>query len=135
MIIRLKILWEKNLFTLSIHCKFLNARFECNDIVILIYSHYSLDPNVKSSDTKCVTLSIRWFCIRIEWVMTVYWNYGVIAFRSCIQLFTVHSHIRITKLFGKFLTKFRLFIPDWFFWSKMRLGKTFVKPFGVRFWI
>ena len=23
-----------------IHCKYLNARFECNDIVIFIYSHY-----------------------------------------------------------------------------------------------
>ena len=23
-----------------VHCKYLNARFECNDIVIFIYSHY-----------------------------------------------------------------------------------------------
>ena len=37
------------------HCKYLNARSECNDI---IYSHYPLDLNAKSSDTKCVTLSI-----------------------------------------------------------------------------
>ena len=28
-------------------------------------------------------------CIRIERVMTVYGNYDVIAFRSCIQIFTV----------------------------------------------
>ena len=42
-----------------IHCKYLNARFECNDIVIFIYSHYPLDPNAKLSDTKCFTLSIR----------------------------------------------------------------------------
>ena len=42
-----------------IHCKYLNARSECNDIVISVYSHYPLDPNAKSSDTKCVTLSIR----------------------------------------------------------------------------
>ena len=30
----------------------MNARFECNDIVIFIYSYYPLDPNAKSSDTK-----------------------------------------------------------------------------------
>ena len=110
------------------------------DIVIFIYSHYPLDPNAKLSDTrwfciwiervmtvnknynviafksciqkftvkmhsmnlllfrlalailctKCVTLSIRWFCIRIERVMTVYGNYDVIAFKSCIQIFTVY---------------------------------------------
>ena len=41
------------------HCKYLNARFECNDIVISIYSHYPLDPNAKSSDTKGKTFSIR----------------------------------------------------------------------------
>ena len=41
------------------HCKYLNARSECNDIVISVYSHYPLDPNAKSSDTKCVTLTIR----------------------------------------------------------------------------
>ena len=34
----------------------LNVRFECNDIVISVYSHYPLDPNAKSSDTKCVYL-------------------------------------------------------------------------------
>ena len=42
-------------------CKFLNARFECNDIVIFIYSHYPLDPNAKSSDTKYFTLSIKYW--------------------------------------------------------------------------
>ena len=74
------------LFTLL----WLNARSECNDIVISVYSHYPLDPNAKSSDTKCITLSIRWFCIRIKRVMTVYGNYDVIAFRSCIQILTVN---------------------------------------------
>ena len=74
-----------------IHCKYLNAWFECNDIVISVYSHYPLDLNAKSSDTKGNTFSIRWFCIRIERVMTVYGNYDVIAFRSCIQIFTVYS--------------------------------------------
>ena len=59
------------------------------DIVIFIYSHYPLDPNAKLSDTKCFTLSIILFCIRIERVMTVYENYDVIAFKSCIQIFTV----------------------------------------------
>ena len=77
-----------------IHCKYLNARFECNDIVIFIYSHYPLDLNAKLSDTKCFTLSIRWFCIRIERVMTVYWNYDVITFKSCIQIFTVYEKMR-----------------------------------------
>ena len=43
------------------YCKFLNARFECKDIVIFIYSHYPLDPNAKSSDTKCVTFGIKYF--------------------------------------------------------------------------
>ena len=37
------------------HCKYLNARSECNDIVISVFSHYPLDPNAKSSDTKCVS--------------------------------------------------------------------------------
>ena len=74
----------------NLHCKWMNARIECNDIVIFIYSHYPLDPNAKLSDTKCFTLSIRWFCIRIERVMTVYENYDVIAFKSCIQKFTVY---------------------------------------------
>ena len=42
-----------------IHCKFLNAIFECNDIVIFIYSHYPLDPNAKTFDTKCKTFIVR----------------------------------------------------------------------------
>ena len=57
-----------------VHCKFLNARFESNDIVIFIYSHYHLDLNAKSSDTKCLTLNE---------------NYNVIALKSCIEIFTV----------------------------------------------
>ena len=81
---------------MGVHCKYLNARSECNDIIICVYSHYPLYPNAKSSDIKCVTLSIRWFCIRIERVMTVYRNYDVIAFKSCIQIFTV----RITMIYG-----------------------------------
>ena len=40
-------------------------------LIISVYSHCPLDLNAKSSDTKCGTLSIRWFCIRIERVMTV----------------------------------------------------------------
>ena len=42
-----------------LHCKYLNKRFEFNGIVIFIYSHYSLNPNAKLSDTECFTLSIR----------------------------------------------------------------------------
>ena len=41
------------------HCKYLNARSECNDIVISVYSHYPRDLNAKSSDTKGNTFSIR----------------------------------------------------------------------------
>ena len=74
----------------NIHCKFLNARFECNDIVIFIYRHYPLHLNAKSSDTKCVTLNIKYFCIRIKRIMTVYENYDVVAFKCCIQIFTVY---------------------------------------------
>ena len=78
-------------FQASFHCKYLNARSACNHTVISVYSHYPFDPNAKSSDTKCVTLSIWLFCIQIERVMTVYRNYNVIAFKSCIQIFTVYS--------------------------------------------
>jgi hypothetical protein len=46
--------------------------------------------STQMQNTKCFTVSIRWFCIRIERVMTVYENYNVIAFKSCIQKFTVH---------------------------------------------
>ena len=70
----------------------LNARSECNDIVIFVYCHYPLDPNAKSSDTKGNTFSIRLYCIRIERVMTVYINYNVIAFRYCIQILTVWAY-------------------------------------------
>ena len=70
-------------------CKFLNARFECNDIVIFIYSHNPYDQNAKTFDTKGKTFSIRCFCILIKGVMTVYENYNVIAFKSCVQKFTV----------------------------------------------
>ena len=81
-------------------CKYLNARYECNDIIIFIYSHYPLDPNSKLFDNKCFTLSFRWFCIRIERVMTVYEHYNVIAFKSFIQIFTVfllQLHIHLKK--------------------------------------
>ena len=40
------------------HCKYLNARFECNDIVISVYScHYPFDKNAKTFDTKGRTVS------------------------------------------------------------------------------
>ena len=35
-----------------LHCKYLNARSECNDTVISVYSHYPLDLNAKSSETS-----------------------------------------------------------------------------------
>ena len=73
----------------SVHCKYLNAWSECNDIVISVYSHYPLVSNAKSSDTKGTAFSVWWFCIRIERVMTVYGNCNVIVFRSCIQILTV----------------------------------------------
>ena len=43
----------------NIHCKYLIARSECNDIVIFIYSHYPFNPNVKLSYTECFTLKPR----------------------------------------------------------------------------
>ena len=43
---------------IRIHCKYLNARFECNDIVIFVYSHYPFDQNAKTFDTKGKTFSI-----------------------------------------------------------------------------
>ena len=60
-----------NLLT-SVHCKFLNARFERNDTVIFIYSHYPYDQNPKTFDTKVNTFSIRWFCILIKRVIILY---------------------------------------------------------------
>ena len=57
---------------LTMHREILNARLECNDIVIFIYGHYPLDPNAKSSDTICVNLSIKYFWIRIKRLITVY---------------------------------------------------------------
>ena len=47
------------LLHICIHCKFLNARFECNDIVIFIYVHYPLDQNAKAFDTKGKTCNIK----------------------------------------------------------------------------
>ena len=47
--------------------------------------------------TKVKTFSIRWFCILIERVMTVYENYDVIAFKSCIQIFTVFGCAKQSK--------------------------------------
>ena len=41
-----------SIFQIMPHSKYLNAWFECNDIVISVYSHYPLDPNAKSFDTK-----------------------------------------------------------------------------------
>ena len=61
------------------------------------YSHCTLDPNAKSSDTNGKTFSIRWFCIQIERVMTVYENYDVIAFKSCIQIFTMQYLVTRSK--------------------------------------
>ena len=63
--------------------------------VIFIYSHYLLDLNAKSFDTKSKKFSIRYFCIQIKRVMTVYENYDVIAFKSCIQIFTVYCKVKI----------------------------------------
>ena len=47
------------LLHICIHCKFLNARFECNDIVIFIYVHYPLDQNAIAFDTKGKTCNIK----------------------------------------------------------------------------
>ena len=50
---------QKKIRAEILHCKYLNVRSECNDIIISVYSHSPLDPNAKSSDTKSVTLIIR----------------------------------------------------------------------------
>ena len=63
----------------------MNARFECNDIVIFIYSLYPLDPNGKIFDTKGNTFSFRWFCNRIKRVMTVY---DCIYFKKIAEIFS-----------------------------------------------
>ena len=64
------------------HCKFWNARFEFNSIVIFIYRHYPLDQNAKAFDTKGKTFDIIFFYIQVQVVMLVYKNYDVIAFRN-----------------------------------------------------
>ena len=64
-------------------------------VVISICSHYPFDQNAKTFDTKGKTFSIRWFCILIKRVMTVYENYNVIAFKSWIQIFTVQWSLEI----------------------------------------
>ena len=106
-----------------VHCKYLNARFVCSDIVITVYSHYPFDQNAKTFDTKGKTFSIRWFCILIERVMTVYRNYDVIAFKSCIQIFTVYLVIWLVtfwdiNFFGKFCIKVNRFKEVFFFWNE-----------------
>ena len=78
-IVRGSQVWGVALMVSSIHCKFLNARFECNDIVIFIYRHYPLDQNAKVIDAKGKTFNIKCFCILIQGVMPVYKNYKVIA--------------------------------------------------------
>ena len=47
------------ILSLKQRCKYLNARFECNDIVISVYSYYPFNQNAKSSDSKCSNLSIK----------------------------------------------------------------------------
>ena len=54
-------------------------------------SVHPLDQNAKTFDIKGFTLSINYFCILIQRVMPVYENYNVIAFKSCIQKFTVYT--------------------------------------------
>ena len=55
--------------------------------------------NAKLSDTKYFTLSITWFWVRIERVMTVYENYNIIAFKSCIQISTVSNCLQICNFY------------------------------------
>ena len=57
----------------------------------LLYGHCPLDQNAKKFDIKGLTLSIKCFCILIQGVMPAYENYNVIAFKSCIQKFTVYA--------------------------------------------
>ena len=76
--------------TLSLHCKYLNARFECNDIVITVITLSIQMQNYLTLNV--LPLVSDGFSIWIERVMTEYENHDVIAFKSCIQKFTVHLH-------------------------------------------
>ena len=123
---------------LWLHCKYLNALCECNDIVISVYSHYPLDSNAKSSETKGNTFSIRWFCIRIEGVMTVYRNYDL-AFRylQCKQVAKIWSllwRVRDKLQWRMKLITFHEFIKRLLFSLKMTfffLGAIFILRKGV----
>ena len=42
----------------KVHCKYLNARFEFNAIVISVYSHYLFNQSAKTFDTKGKAFSI-----------------------------------------------------------------------------
>ena len=45
----------------SIRCKFLNARFESNDIEIFMYNHYPCVQNAKTFDTRSNTCNCQYF--------------------------------------------------------------------------
>ena len=60
------------------------------DLNSMTYMHYSLDQNAKAFDTKGKTCNMKCFCILIQWVIAVYKNYNAIAFKFCIQKFTVY---------------------------------------------
>ena len=47
------------ILSLKQRCKYLNVRFECNDIVISVYSYYPFNQNAKTFDAKGKTSSIR----------------------------------------------------------------------------
>ena len=79
--------------------------------VCTLYSHYPFDQNAKTFATKGKTFSIICFCILIKGVITVYENYNVIAFKSCIQIFTVY-------IFKVFLDSEDLSQSEDFFLSK-----------------
>ena len=80
----------------STHCKYLNAWFEYNDIVISVNRHYPLDPNAKSSDLNVLPLVSDDFTFRsrgkwlyTEITMSLHSN---LAFRyfQCVNLYILY---------------------------------------------
>ena len=74
--------WKENLKNLRKHALLLGT------------SEYAgitpaLDQNSKAFNTKSKTFNIKCFCILIQVVMPAYENYNVIAFKFCIQKFTM----------------------------------------------
>ena len=71
-------------------------------IVVFVTKIFESDVSYNSRTTNNALIlwikdfSIKLFCILIKGVMPVYENYNAIAFKSCIQKFTVHDYSTMT---------------------------------------